>query len=150
MDRPARFAWIIAFPSSENLPAAVQCAVYSLRDPDRQALDSAGERNRIARLDDEVQVVRLHGKMDEPEAVALATLADAGCDHAEAGAGAKLRCLGTNARGHVDRVPCRECGPADVWHASSGFLRTPCPRPVSAASAVPQVEPELPRLPSSH
>src|SRR6266850_5740903 len=91
--------------------------------------------------------------MDDPEAVALATLADAGCDHAEAGPRPKLCCLGANARGHVDRVPGRERRPADVWHASSGFLRTPCPRPVPAAPAVPQVEPEdrkSTRLNSSH
>ena len=135
---------------SENLPTAAQCAVHCLRDPDREPLDTSRERDRIARLDDQVQVIRLHGEVDEPEAVAFATLADAGRDHAEAGPGAKLRCLVANARGHVDRVPRRERRPADVWHASSGLLRTPRARPVPAAPAVPQVEPELLRFSSSH
>jgi hypothetical protein len=137
-------------PISENLPAAVQCAVHSPRDPDGQALDPAGERSCIAGLGDEVQVVRLHGKMDDPEVVALATLADAGCDYAEAGPRPKFRCLGANARGHMDRVPCGERRPADVRHTSSRFLRTPRARPVAAASAVPQVEPELFRFPRRH
>jgi hypothetical protein len=38
----------------EDLPVAAQSAVYRLRDPDRQRLDSAGQRSGIAGLDDEV------------------------------------------------------------------------------------------------
>ncbi len=148
LGRRAKRVRVVAI--SENLPAAVQCAVHCLRDPDRESLDAPRERNRITCLHDKVQVVRLDGEMDDPEAIAFATQADARCDHAEAGPRPKSRCLGANARGHVDRVPCRERRPADVRHTSSGFLRTPCPRPVPAASAIPQIEPELFRLPSHH
>src|SRR5712691_13161678 len=125
-------------------------SVFANNSVPRESLDAPRERNRITCLHDKVQVVRLDGEMDDPEAIAFATQADARCDHAEAGPRPKSRCLGANARGHVDRVPCRERRPADVRHTSSGFLRTPCPRPVPAASAIPQIEPELFRLPSHH
>ena len=71
-------------PIREDRSALPEHTVHSLGDADGQALDPARERHRVPRLDDQVQVVRLHREVNEPEPVALARLADARRDHAEA------------------------------------------------------------------
>lgn len=81
--RGAELVRVIAI--RKHLPAAFENAVHGFGDADGQRLHATSERDRVARLDDQVQMVRLHGEVDEAEAVALTCAADAGGYDPEAG-----------------------------------------------------------------
>jgi hypothetical protein len=97
-----------------------------------------------------VQVVRLDREVDQPEPFAYAPHADAPGDDCEAGPRAETRRLAAHARRHVNRVPRGEGGPAQVRYSGSALLRPAGAGPVTAASSVLQLEPELFRLSLTH
>jgi hypothetical protein len=50
-----------------NSPVAPGHTIHRARQTDRQAGHSAGKRDFVMRLDDEVQVIGLHGEVNHPE-----------------------------------------------------------------------------------
>ena len=124
-------------------------AVQRLGDADAQPLHAPCERPLIRRLDDQVDMVPLHGEVDqaEPEAVAAAleALADAG----EAPLGAQIPDVRPHPPGHVHRVPRRQRRPASVRHfpeLARRFARAPAlPSPPPAPRG--QVQLHLLRFP---
>ena len=128
----------------EHPPAPPEDAVDGLCDADREGLDPARKRHRVPRLDDEVQMIRLHGEVNEPESVALARLTDARRHHAEALSRSELRGFGAYPRRHVDRVARRERRSGHVWHAGTRLLRSTCAFPIPAPASVPEPHRQLP------
>ena len=92
-------------PIRENRPAAPEHAVHRLGNPDRQPLNAAREGDRVSCLYDQVQVIRLHGEVDDPETIAVGCLPDARRNDAKALAAAEPCCFVAHARRHVERVP---------------------------------------------
>jgi len=131
----------------KHLPAALERAIHGSCDADGESLDPTGERNRVARLDDEVQVVALNCEVHEPEPVPLPASADRLEDDAEAGPAPQARRLVLHAHSDVHRMAGRERRPANVRHRSSSFLRPSRSGAVSTATTIPEVERQLP-LPS--
>jgi hypothetical protein len=54
-------------PIREHRPFAMEQVIQALRDADREPLHSAPERLRVVSLDDQVEMVVLHGEVDDPK-----------------------------------------------------------------------------------
>jgi len=64
---------LVAVPAiGPERTAATEKAVHVKRNADGNAADSAGQGSLVARFDDEVNVVPLHRKMEDPEALRVA------------------------------------------------------------------------------
>ena len=120
----------------EHRTAPLQDPVDRLRDADRQCLHPPRERHRVARLDDDVEMVGLHGEVHDPESVALEHRPDARCDDTKALPAPEPRCVVTDARRHVDGVPACESGPRDVRYTGAGLLRTSRAGSITASAAI--------------
>src|SRR4029453_1592339 len=59
----------------KDLPAPLPKPVKTFGDPNRESLHASRERHAISRLNDQVQVVRLHGELVQPELPVLLALA---------------------------------------------------------------------------
>lgn len=106
----------------EHLPAPPPQPVASARDANQQTLHPARQAGRSLGLGDQVQMIRLHGEMDQPEAAPIRT----GSERAEEGC--KLRRT-TQARqiiaqsnGHQDGEPRAERGSRRVRHSPASRL----------------------------
>ena len=53
--------------AAPDVAAAAEYAVHSLGDPNSEALKPARERAHIHRLDEEMNVISLDRKLDEPQ-----------------------------------------------------------------------------------
>jgi hypothetical protein len=80
--------------------------VEAARDADQQTLNASRERAAIARLDDQVEVVRLDGEVDQPEPEAVRAGGECALEGASCGVVAQVRQTGSHARGDVHRMSC--------------------------------------------
>jgi tRNA A-37 threonylcarbamoyl transferase component Bud32 len=77
--------------------------VEPLGDPDREALDRAGERAAVGRLDDEMDVVALDRELDDADVEPIATDPERGLDDAERAPAAQVVDVRRHAQGDVER-----------------------------------------------
>jgi hypothetical protein len=101
----------------EYLPGPIHQPVETARDPHRESLQTAREMHRIGRLHDQVEVISLHGEVDQPEASAIASFGECRQELAEAAAAAKVPHVRQHAPGHVDRMVLRQEWPGHVRYA---------------------------------
>jgi len=114
----------------EYLPGATHQPVETACDPHRKSLQAAREPHGIGRLHDQVEVISLHGEMDQPEPSAIASFRECRRERAEAAAATKVPHVRQHAPGHVHRMVLRQKRPGHVRYA--GPLRLGFP-----ARAVP-------------
>jgi hypothetical protein len=103
----------------EDLPAAADELVEPARDPRGEPLHAAGEPLRIAGLDDQVQVVPLHRKMNEAKALALLAGGEGSPDGAEGAAAAQIPNVRQDPQGYVRGMVRREGRAAAMRDAST-------------------------------
>src|SRR5690606_21575026 len=58
---------------AKEAPAAAELAIHAAREPNAEPLEAARERQPVARLGDEVDVVALHAEGDDAKVPALRT-----------------------------------------------------------------------------
>src|ERR1700730_9421479 len=104
----------------EDLPAAANDLVEPACDPGGKPLHAAGEPLRIAGLDDQLQFVPLHRKLNEAKAVPLLAGGKGAPDGAEGAAAARIPDVGEDPQGDVRRVIRRQDGAALVRDARAG------------------------------
>ena len=68
----------------EHLPSATERAIQRASEPNGEALHRSCERARVSGLDDEMDVIVLHGELDDARVESLAGLAQRAEHHAEA------------------------------------------------------------------
>src|SRR4051812_25978349 len=118
------------------------CTVDGARDPDGQALHSAGERELVGCFNDEVDVVSLHRVVDNAEIDAVAAGVQRGSHCFDDVAAAKPGSILADAPHCMHRKPCSVCRPLLVRNAFQTTLGlAPCSLPTPA----PSVQIELPR-----
>jgi hypothetical protein len=130
-------------PAELKGSAAADQRVEPARDPGGEPLHAAGEPLRIAGLDDQVQMIPLHRKVNEAKAVALLRGGKGAPDGAEGAAAAQVPDMGQDAHRDVRGVMRRQGGAALVRdaRAGTGGLAT-CAFALAAPGA--EVESELP------
>lgn len=111
------------------------------RHADGEALHAAGKSALVGRLNDQVQVVAQHGKVDEPEAAALASARKGTAERAEAELAAQVPDLGPDAQRDVDWKASGEGRPAAM-----GDPRAPLAAGVGARSSPAALAQRQPKL----
>ncbi len=97
--------------------AAAEEAVDGLRDPHGEALAAAGESGNAVRLDEEVDVIRLHTEIKDPEARAGGH-GESAADGSEDSRAAERGDAGGDAQGDVDGEAGIVRGAAAVRHGA--------------------------------
>src|SRR5712691_8749838 len=124
----------------KHLPAALERAIHGSCDADGESLDPAGERNRVACLDDQVHVVALYREVHEAKPLPLPAGAYRVEDHTAEGAAPQLRRLVPHARRDMHRMPGGEHRPASMRHTRTRFLWSPRSGAISTATTIPKVQ----------
>ena len=128
---------------AEALALAVERAVQALGDPDREALHRSRQRDLVARLDDQVQVVRLHRELADARAEALGRREDRALDDAVELARAQARQPLDDLHRDVRRHAIAERGARHVRHTTfRGRTLAPSARALAAVLR-PRVVAEL-------
>jgi hypothetical protein len=87
----------------EHAARAPHHLVEPLGDADREALDRAGERTAVGRLDQEMDVVALDRELDDADIEAIATDPERRLDDAERAPAAQVVDVRRHAQGDVER-----------------------------------------------
>jgi hypothetical protein len=91
-------------PVGEDLSSASGCAVDGACHPDSKSLQAAGEALEAVSLDQQVEVVALHGEVNHPHAEPLLTFADCGFNRVEQPRSPQIADAEQGSQSYVDRV----------------------------------------------
>ena len=122
----------------DSAPAA-EDPVHRLGEPDRETLDAPGESAAVGRLHDEVEVIVLHGELQNTETTSRSQY-EAAAERAEESAPPQRRPHSLCTQGHVRRVPAQVRRSRSMRHAdlASGWLAAG-----AGASATPRAGPKF-------
>src|SRR5688572_22404858 len=121
----------------EYRPAAPELPIDGSRHPNRKSLHAARQSPTIARFRDQVQVVALHGEVDQTEAKTLLPVGQCALHPSEQPPTPQRRDPTTNAQRDMHRMMARMQRPAQVRDASDAPLRSP---PSAGARATPRAK----------
>jgi hypothetical protein len=126
----------------KHAPSARLLPIDRARHPDRQTLHTARERTPIRSFCEQVQVISLHRKMDEPKPEPLFPRRQRSPHRAKGFSLTQRREPRAHAQRHMIRVPLRKCWPAQMRHPSALAIRAaagPRARATPGAKAKPQL-----------
>ena len=128
--RVPRLPWcaqqVRVVPIGEDRSSPAHDAVQGAGHANLQALHGARERELVGRLDDEVDVVPLHGEVNEAEAKPGATAFESAPQLTKAAMRAKVPNFLPHARGHVQRAAAETGTRAMNDLASRALALPPC------------------------
>ena len=127
----------------EHLAAPRESPIDGLGDANGEALHAASERPPVVRLDDEVQVVRLHAEVHEPEPEALGACPEGAKHRTPQAPVTQARKARSHPQRHVHRVVPRLARPTQVSDAPRTGHETLLRRAGATPRTAPAVHPKL-------
>jgi len=102
----------------EHRAPTAEDPIHCPRDARTDRTHAVRQGRSVRGLDEQVQMVLLHGVVEQAKPTAVARVAEAPLDLANEAAAAERRYVGSDSQRHVTRVPGRENRPLSVGHAT--------------------------------